>query len=77
MRHAQAAGTPHRNAAPRGHGDQLPRIEFAMTVSIGISALNDQDMPTTLFARADQALYNAKRNGRNQVCAAQAAVPVQ
>lgn len=40
------------------------------TASIGIAALsmnNDQD---DLLGRADQALYAAKANGRNQVCAA-------
>jgi len=44
--------------------------ELAMTVSIGVSVLQDTDSPVSLFARADQALYSAKRNGRNQVCAA-------
>jgi diguanylate cyclase (GGDEF)-like protein len=45
--------------------------ELAMTVSIGVSVLTDSDSPVSLFARADQALYNAKRNGRNQVCVAE------
>jgi diguanylate cyclase (GGDEF)-like protein len=45
--------------------------ELAMTVSIGVSVLADSDSPVSLFARADQALYNAKRNGRNQVCVAE------
>ncbi|MGD8843446.1 MAG: GGDEF domain-containing protein [Gammaproteobacteria bacterium] len=48
---------------------------FAMTVSIGIGVLGADDTPVSLFARADQALYNAKRNGRNQVCVAE--TPVQ
>jgi diguanylate cyclase (GGDEF)-like protein len=51
--------------------------EFAMTVSIGISVLSDEDTPVSLFARADHALYNAKRNGRNQVCVAETPLPVQ
>lgn len=41
-------------------------------VSIGVSVLQESDSPISLFARADQALYNAKRNGRNQVCVAEA-----
>jgi PleD family two-component response regulator len=41
-----------------------------MTVSIGVSVLTVNDSPVSLFARADQALYSAKRNGRNQVCLA-------
>jgi diguanylate cyclase (GGDEF)-like protein len=40
-------------------------------VSIGVSVLQENDSPVSLFARADQALYNAKRNGRNQVCVAE------
>ena len=48
--------------------------ELTMTVSIGISVLQDTDSPVSLFARADQALYSAKRNGRNQVCAAEPAI---
>jgi diguanylate cyclase (GGDEF)-like protein len=49
--------------------------ELAMTVSIGVSVLNESDTPVSLFARADQALYSAKRNGRNQVCVAE--LPIQ
>jgi diguanylate cyclase (GGDEF)-like protein len=45
--------------------------ELAMTVSLGVSVLQDTDTPVALFARADQALYSAKRNGRNQVCVAE------
>lgn len=43
-----------------------------LTVSIGLSELQDHDSPVSLFARADQALYSAKRNGRNRVCIADA-----
>ncbi|VAW73018.1 diguanylate cyclase/phosphodiesterase (GGDEF & EAL domains) with PAS/PAC sensor(s) [hydrothermal vent metagenome] len=49
--------------------------ELAMTVSIGISVLQDDDSPISLFTRADQALYNAKHNGRNQVCMAEEPEP--
>ena len=38
-----------------------------VTVSIGVATLNDEDDMATLFSRADKALYQAKRNGRNQV----------
>jgi diguanylate cyclase (GGDEF)-like protein/PAS domain S-box-containing protein len=37
------------------------------TVSIGISELYDGDSLSTIFKRADQALYVAKHNGKNQV----------
>jgi diguanylate cyclase (GGDEF)-like protein len=45
--------------------------ELALTISIGVSVLRDSDSPVALFARADQALYSAKRGGRNQVCVAE------
>ena len=38
-----------------------------LTVSIGVSTLIDGDTPLTLFERADNALYRAKKNGRNQI----------
>ena len=37
-----------------------------VTVSIGYSQLLPNDMPSTVIDRADDALYYAKRNGRNQ-----------
>ena len=45
-------------------------IDLDITVSIGVSSLRKHDSPVSLFARADQALYSAKRSGRNQVCIA-------
>jgi len=42
-----------------------------VTVSIGISSLGSpQDTPETLLKRADEAMYRAKRDGRNRVAAA-------
>lgn len=41
-------------------------IDIKMTISAGISAFEQGDSPLTLFARADEALYVAKQNGRNQ-----------
>lgn len=42
--------------------------EVRITVSIGVAAdwARDDDVAKALFARADEALYVAKRNGRNQ-----------
>lgn len=39
-----------------------------VTVSIGVAALRADDDATSLFHRADTALYHAKRMGRNNVC---------
>lgn len=38
-----------------------------VTVSIGVSTFTPEDTFTKLFKRADQGLYNAKEQGRNQV----------
>ncbi len=43
----------------------LPR--GAVTISAGIAAWGPNDEPAQLLARADRALYQAKRNGRNRV----------
>lgn len=38
---------------------------ISMTVSIGITTLRESDDEKTVFARADEALYKAKSDGRN------------
>ena len=41
-----------------------------ITISLGVSALraDDADNASTLLERADAALYQAKKEGRNRVC---------
>jgi diguanylate cyclase len=41
-----------------------------VTVSCGIAEYNPDDSESSLFARADAALYRAKGDGRNRVCIA-------
>jgi diguanylate cyclase (GGDEF)-like protein len=53
-------------AASLRHGD----AEIAVTISLGVAAYVDGDTPDQLIARADGALYDAKRKGRNVVRAA-------
>jgi diguanylate cyclase (GGDEF)-like protein len=53
------------------HADGRP-----ITVSIGVAGSGPgRDLPRTLFAAADAALYQAKANGRNQVRVADEVVP--
>lgn len=40
---------------------------FSVSLSAGICETNDDAQPETMLERADQALYAAKHNGRNQV----------
>lgn len=61
----QVAGTPAR------HGDAV----LPLTASLGLAVLGPEvsDLEK-LLAEADAALYQAKREGRNRVCAARTAI---
>jgi diguanylate cyclase len=40
--------------------------KISLTVSIGITQFKDRDTTETAFGRADEAMYKAKKSGRNQ-----------
>jgi len=44
----------------------FPQVQ-SVTVSVGFTGVRHQDTPNMAFARADQAVYRAKHQGRNQV----------
>ena len=51
---------------------EAPWEHRVITTSIGVATLDERTLSTTSFLNeVDQALYAAKRRGRNQVCAAQ------
>jgi diguanylate cyclase (GGDEF)-like protein len=55
--------------------EKLPFDRFSVTVSIGLSERNQfVNMPEKLIAAADDALYEAKRMGKNKVRKAPPAV---
>jgi diguanylate cyclase (GGDEF)-like protein len=49
----------------------IPDLPVSVTVSVGVASCWQDEPPEALVARADEALYLAKRNGRNRVESAQ------
>ena len=49
---------------------ELDTVELEQTVSVGVASWDGSESPGELEARADQAMYAAKRGGRNRVVCA-------
>lgn len=60
-----AAGFERFRSSVETH--EFPQVG-KVTCSIGFTAVTKMDVPTDVVGRADEALYFAKENGRNQVC---------
>lgn len=55
----QSLGLPHEQNSPQ-----------VVTISLGVVVAGPDDTPTSLYRRADRALYAAKDSGRNRLCVA-------
>jgi len=49
--------------------------ELKVTISVGVAFLQEGDTETSIFERADKAMYEAKRNGRDRVEISPESVP--
>ncbi len=63
---AQIVGERLRKAV-EAHPVRVDNIDIAVTISMGLAEYNKVETGEELFERADKALYEAKKNGRNQV----------
>lgn len=53
----------------------VDREQICVTISLGIAANIGNERPRDVLKRADNALYRAKQNGRNQTCLAETIMP--
>lgn len=66
---AHAVAERVRTAATQLRCDDETR-SFSLTISLGVTELQQGESAATLFDRADQALYQAKKTGRNKTITA-------
>lgn len=59
---AAAIAEQLRRSVEQGLWEHVP-----ITISIGVASCQPEDNIASLLSRADEALYNAKKKGRNQV----------
>lgn len=65
---AQRLANRIRNAVENARVEYKGEI-LSLSISMGVASLLHGESTADLFARADNALYQAKEGGRNQVCA--------
>ncbi len=56
-----------RVSATKFRDRRTQQVVVQVTISAGVAALDADDHPETWIARADEALYRSKQNGRNRV----------
>lgn len=64
---AEQAGVPAERIRERMEQLDILGDQYSITTSIGIAELEPSDTEDTLIKRADEALYRAKKEGRNRV----------
>jgi two-component system cell cycle response regulator len=57
-------------SVPIEGADQAPPLTVTVSIGIAVMLENTNEDPRAVFRRADQALYDAKKNGRNRVVVA-------